>query len=172
MCVAKWNRSIPKWVKEFQYNGSLSWSQIVVSSCLPPPYLGLNLCPTADMFCPGFTWISGRPLCSVPLPLWVSSAGFERRAEYLSTKQVIHCWAEIAIYCWYSNKELRQIKRLIWVALWCGQVRGLIKKKKKKERGTVGIKKLKGQHISEAHLAFLACFERLISPIASRLVST
>lgn len=56
--------------------------------------------------------------------------------------------------------------------MWTGK--GLIKKKKNRlplEQGTVGIKKLKGQHISEAHLAFLACFERLISQIASRLVS-
>lgn len=67
--------------------------------------------------------ISARPLCFVSVPTSESRTGYEHRAAYIYPKQMIHCWAEILTYSIHSNKELRQIKRLIWVAFWCGQVR-------------------------------------------------
>lgn len=55
--------------------------------------------------------------------------------------------------------------------MWTGKV--LIKKKiwSLKKGGLCGGLKATGRHISEAHLALLARFERLISQITSRLVS-
>lgn len=57
--------------------------------------------------------------------------------------------------------------------MWTGK--GLIKKKKNygyslKNGGLLGLKGA-GRHISEAHLALLACFERLISQITSHPTS-
>lgn len=143
LCVSQIYSDLPQneWSS---FNIMPVWSQIIVSSCLSPRYLGIIVCLTADTWCWGFAWISGGPLCCVSPPLSASSAGYEHRAEYAYTKQVIHCWAEIVIYCWYSNKELSpdQKTNLTCPLMWTGK--GLIKKKKKRlplERSTVGIKK-------------------------------
>lgn len=77
----------------------------------------------ADTHCWEPSRISARPLCFVPVPTSESGTGYEHWSAYIYTKQMIHCWAEILTYSIHSNKELRQIKRLIWVAFWCGQVR-------------------------------------------------
>lgn len=56
--------------------------------------------------------------------------GCEHRAARAYTRnRSFIVWPDIWTYSMYSNKGLRQTKRLIWLAFWCGQVRSYLKKK-------------------------------------------